>query len=85
MHLLELYKHGDISFDEFHHKLWSGSPEKFIEEFGYKQFNFYLLAGPGEFYEDLETKLKVMLSSASPKVRIEMREYLNSLIENKSA
>ncbi|MFD1317039.1 hypothetical protein [Loigolactobacillus zhaoyuanensis] len=85
MHLLEQYKNGIISFEEFHHRLWTGSPEKFIAELGYKQFNFYLLAGPGEFYEDLETKLKVMLTAAPPKVQIEMQEYLSSLLADKSA
>lgn len=85
MHLLDQYKRGNISFEEFHHRIWAGSPEKFIAELGYKQFNFYLLAGPGEFYEDLETKLKVMLTAAPPKVQIEMQEYLNSLLREKSA
>ncbi|MDR7663616.1 hypothetical protein RF673_08025 [Limosilactobacillus fermentum] len=47
MHLLDQYKRGNISFEEFHHRIWAGSPEKFIAELGYKQFNFYLLAGPG--------------------------------------
>lgn len=85
MHLLDQYKRGNISFEEFHHRLWTGSPEKFIAELGYKQFNFYLLAGPGELYEDIETKLKVMLTAAPPKVQTEMQEYLNSLLADKSA
>ncbi|MFD1318207.1 hypothetical protein [Loigolactobacillus zhaoyuanensis] len=85
MHLLELYQCGRISFTEFHQRIWAGAPEKFIAELGYKQFSFYLLAGPNEFYEDIETKLKVMLTAAPPTIQLEMREYINSLLENKSA
>ncbi|PIO83542.1 hypothetical protein BSQ39_08175 [Loigolactobacillus backii] len=87
MNFIEAYECGDIDYKQMKHEIWRRSPEKMIDLLGYKRFVFYLYAEPGEFYEDLETQLRVKLAAASPAVRQKITSYLMELVrqDHKSA
>lgn len=84
MQLLEQYKRGDISYEHFQDRLWGGNPEKLRDEMGEAQFQYYLYARPGEFYENNKTDLRVKLAAASPETRLEMQKFLLLIIPHDS-
>lgn len=80
MKILDDYRSGKVPYMTFHNFMWKSDANWLIEKLGYEQYTFYLYAGPNDFYENLETKLRVLLTVAPPDVKANLAQYLNDLL-----